>query len=206
MDARAHFPRQRAGVTATLTQTATLAVLDRLDTGVLVVDRSGCVADANALAEDILAVSLDIGMLNGRLFTKPAALHDRLLFLVRASVDIAAGQPAAPSAALAIPRDGRLPLTLAALTGLAPGAQAVNAQAVDLPVPEAICSANNHGPGMTSAAGCGVAPLDSRADQRAAFAGVDTGVAFSVADLVGKLLVTNSIPNPARIVLTVEMI
>lgn len=100
--------------TAALTQTATLTALDRLDTGVLVVDRSGRIAHANALAEDILAVSRELGVLNGRLFIKRPALHDRLLSLVRASVDIAAGLPTAPSAALAIPREDRLPVTLTA--------------------------------------------------------------------------------------------
>lgn len=97
---------------ARLTQTATLAALDRLDTGVLVVDRSGGIAHANALAEEILAASRDIGVLNGRLCVKRAALHDRLLSLIRASADIAAGRPAAPASALTIPREGRLPLTL----------------------------------------------------------------------------------------------
>ncbi len=97
---------------AALTQTATLAALDRLDTGVLAVDRSGRIIHANALAEDILAASREIGVLNGRLCVKRPALHDRLLSLVRASADIAAGRSVAPASALAIPRDGRLPLTL----------------------------------------------------------------------------------------------
>ncbi len=94
-------------------QAAALDVLDRLDAGVLVVERSRRIVHANALAEAMLRDNAEIGVLDGRLMVRHVELNARLAVLVRDNAKIARGHPPAPPAALAIPRDDRLPLTLA---------------------------------------------------------------------------------------------
>lgn len=100
-------------------QTAALDVLDRLDAGVLVVERSRRIVHANALAEAMLRDNAEIGVLNGRLVVRHVELNARLAVLVQDNAEIAPGHPPAPPpsppppGALAIPRDDRLPLTLA---------------------------------------------------------------------------------------------
>jgi DNA-binding CsgD family transcriptional regulator len=100
-------------------QTAALDVLDRLDAGVLVVERSRRIVHANALAQAMLRDNAEIGVLNGRLVVRHVELNARLAVLVQDNAEIARGHPPAPPplppplGALAIPRDDRLPLTLA---------------------------------------------------------------------------------------------
>lgn len=116
-----HFQRalhlgRHLGRTA-FAQTAALEVLDRLDAGVLVVEGSRWIVHANALAQAMLRDNAEIGVLNGRLIVRHAELNARLTALVRDSAELARGRPAmpppSPLGAMAIPRDDRLPLTLA---------------------------------------------------------------------------------------------
>ncbi|WP_210191168.1 helix-turn-helix transcriptional regulator [Bradyrhizobium mercantei] len=93
---------------------AALATLDRLHTGVLVVDQSCRVLHANPMAEGILRVETVVGILSGRLHIRSPVVHEQLIHLVRACIRTAAGRPEQPKTAMAIPRADRLPLTLSA--------------------------------------------------------------------------------------------
>lgn len=98
---------------AGLAQAAALDALDRLDTGVLVLDRRGKIIHANAPAEECLRESADLGVLQGRFYLCDTRLQDRFTLALRDAVALAAGRPGARApAALAIDRAGRLPLTL----------------------------------------------------------------------------------------------
>lgn len=96
---------------ATLTSNASLAAFDRLETGVLVVDRACKIIHANALAEKSL-LSGDITISGGQIRLARPALQERLAASVRSAIETASGRRASPAPALAIPRDGRAPLTL----------------------------------------------------------------------------------------------
>lgn len=109
--------RRLAGTS--LAQASSFDALDSLDIGVLVVDRSRRIVHANALAEDIVRTSPEIGMLNGRLVARDHAIDRRLATLIRGNLATAGGNPARPAAALAVPRDRHMPLTLA-ITPLRP--------------------------------------------------------------------------------------
>lgn len=91
---------------------ATLQALDRLDTGVLVVDGTGRVIHASDMAEQLLRENVGMAVIRGRLSLRPPALHDKLLAMVRDAMDTAPGKIAKPGAALAIPRPDRMPLAL----------------------------------------------------------------------------------------------
>ncbi|CAN5314207.1 helix-turn-helix transcriptional regulator [soil metagenome] len=106
---------------AALTRCEASQALDRLDAGVLVVDRSGRIIHASAVAEAMLRGQTALGVSGGRLFLRDPALHDRLLGLVRGAIETARGQIAPAASALAVPRELRLPLTLA-VTPLRPSA------------------------------------------------------------------------------------
>jgi DNA-binding CsgD family transcriptional regulator len=99
--------------TAGLAQAAALDALDRLDTGVLVLDRRRRIIHANAPAEESLRHNPDLGVLHGRFHLRDPLLQDRFALALRAATTAAAGGlPDRAPAALAIPRAGRLPLTL----------------------------------------------------------------------------------------------
>lgn len=91
---------------------AALQALDRLDTGVLMMDGTGCVIQASAMAERLLRENTELVVIRGRLALRPPALHDKLLALVRRAMDTARGKLAEPGAALSIPRPHRMPLAL----------------------------------------------------------------------------------------------
>lgn len=91
---------------------AALEALDRLDTGVLMMDGTGCVIQASAMAERLLRENTELVVIRGRLALRPPALHDKLLALVRGAMDTARGKLAEPGAALSIPRPHCMPLAL----------------------------------------------------------------------------------------------
>lgn len=98
---------------ASLAQMAALEALDRLDTGLLVLDRQGRVIHATAPAEEVLRGSSDLGVLYGRFYLRDPLLQDRFALALRDALSAAAGRtPARAPAALAIARAGRLPFTL----------------------------------------------------------------------------------------------
>lgn len=90
----------------------TLQALDRLDTGVLMVDGSCRVIYASHMAERLLRENVELAVIRGRLALRSPALHDKFLALVRGAMDTARGRIAKPGAALAIPRPHRMPLAL----------------------------------------------------------------------------------------------
>lgn len=93
-------------------QAASRQALDRLDTAVLLVDDSGRVLHASAMADHLLRANPQLTLLHGRLSARSPALHDRLMSLLRAAMDGAHGRLAEAGAALSIPRPQRMPLTL----------------------------------------------------------------------------------------------
>ncbi len=105
---------------AKLLEVASLAALDRLDAGVLVMDGGGQILHANAEAEKILRENKEIFTVGGRLAARQPGLHDRLAAMLNAALETAHGRPAGAPAALLIPRRAHLPLTLAAAP-LVPG-------------------------------------------------------------------------------------
>jgi DNA-binding CsgD family transcriptional regulator len=98
---------------ASVGQAAALDVLDRIDTGALVVTRTRRVAYANRMAEDILRAAPEIRVRDGQVFLREVGLQNRFARMVRACIETAAGRPELPESAMSIPRPGRLPLMLA---------------------------------------------------------------------------------------------
>jgi DNA-binding CsgD family transcriptional regulator len=91
---------------------AAAQALDRLDTGVLVVDGAGAVLHASRMAERLLRENAELAVVQGRLAVRRPALHEKLSSLVRGACDTAGGRIARPGAALPVPRPDRTPLTL----------------------------------------------------------------------------------------------
>lgn len=91
---------------------ATLQALDKMDTGVLMVDGTGRVIQASSIAERLLRDNAELAFICGRLALRSPALHDKLTELVRGAMATARGQIAKSGAALAIPRPDRMPLAL----------------------------------------------------------------------------------------------
>ena len=91
---------------------AAAQALDRLDTGVLVVDGAGAVLHASRMAERLLRENAELAVVQGRLAVRQPALHEKLSSLMRGACDTARGQVAEPGAALLVPRADRTPLTL----------------------------------------------------------------------------------------------
>ena len=106
---------------------AAVQALDRLDTGVLMVDGAGRILHASAMAERLLRENAELAVIQGRLALRPPALNDRLMALVRGARDTARGQIAGPGAALPVPRPGRTPLALE-VAPLRPSESAFGAQ------------------------------------------------------------------------------
>ena len=106
---------------------ATLQALDRLDTGVLVVDGAGRIIHASDMAERMLRENAELAVIRGRLSLRPPALHDMLLALLRGAMDTARGKIAKPGAALSIARPHRMPLALE-VAPLRPSASAFGEQ------------------------------------------------------------------------------
>ncbi len=106
---------------------AALEALDRLDTGVLMVDGAARIIHASDMAERLLRENTEISVIRGRLSLRPSALHDKLLALVRGAMDTARGKIAKPDAALSIPRPRCMPLALE-VAPLRPSASAFGEQ------------------------------------------------------------------------------
>jgi DNA-binding CsgD family transcriptional regulator len=93
-------------------RTAALEALDRLDTGVLMVDGAGRVIQASRMAERLLRENAELVVVGGRLALRTPALHDLLLSLLQGAMGTARGRIAQSGAALSIPRPHRTPLAL----------------------------------------------------------------------------------------------
>lgn len=87
---------------------AALQALDRLDTGVLLVDSTCRIILASAMAETLLRNNPELSVKGGRLLTQ----HHALQSLVRAVTDTAHGRIVKAHSLLSILRPQRLPLTL----------------------------------------------------------------------------------------------
>lgn len=98
---------------------AALDALDHVDTGVVVIGRTGSVVYVNAQAEDLLQRETSIGVSQGRLYLEDPILNSRFLNGLREVLTVAAGVGRSLPAALVVPRPDRLPLTLS-LTPLKP--------------------------------------------------------------------------------------
>ncbi|WP_018410792.1 helix-turn-helix transcriptional regulator [Methyloversatilis thermotolerans] len=92
--------------------TAALQALDRVDTGVIVVDARCRVMMSSAMADTLLRGNTELAVQGGCLVLRQAALRDALSARVRAAIAVARGEPGDAGAALCIPRRDRLPLLL----------------------------------------------------------------------------------------------
>lgn len=95
-----------------LPQSAALGALERIDTGVLVVDASCTVLYANRAAEWLLESGREIRTQGRRLRIDDPGLNNQLARLVREAEQTAAGHAHLPRPAMAVARSGRLPVTL----------------------------------------------------------------------------------------------
>lgn len=118
--------RQRFAAVSGLKDMA-LQALDRLDTGVIAVDDSCRIVHANHMAETLLRENSEFAVLHGHLSLRRPALRDKLLSLVRNTMDVARGRVAEPAAALCVPRLHRMPLALE-ISPLRPSAGALGEQ------------------------------------------------------------------------------
>ena len=91
---------------------AALQALDRVDTGVIVVDERCRIMLSSAMADALLRWNTELAVHGGYLVLQQPALRDALSARVRAAVNVAQGEPADAGAALCVPRAGRLPLVL----------------------------------------------------------------------------------------------
>jgi DNA-binding CsgD family transcriptional regulator len=91
---------------------AALQALDRVDTGVIVVDERCRVMLSSAMADTLLRGNSELAVHGGCLVLQQPALRDALSAQVRAAVNVAQGEPRDAAAALCVPRPGRLPLVL----------------------------------------------------------------------------------------------
>jgi DNA-binding CsgD family transcriptional regulator len=97
---------------ASRSDAAALQALDRLDSGVLVVDGSCRIVCASAVAERLLRENEELGVVGGCLVLRPPALQNRLLSLVDAALNTARGTVSWSAAALSVPRAHRVPLAI----------------------------------------------------------------------------------------------
>ncbi|MDE2351147.1 MAG: helix-turn-helix transcriptional regulator, partial [Alphaproteobacteria bacterium] len=97
---------------ATLERQAALDGLERTGLATLVVGREGRIVYANGLAEALLSRGQGIRAVAGRLAVAGRSVSACLTSLIQAAADTAAGSAGGVGAALPIPREGRLPLTL----------------------------------------------------------------------------------------------
>jgi DNA-binding CsgD family transcriptional regulator len=103
--------RRLTGVS--LAHDAAFGALDRIDTGVILLDRSRRIIYANGLAEIFLRDFPEIGVSNGRLTLRDPVMDGQLAALVCGATETADGQHRCPPTALAVPRDKDPPFTLA---------------------------------------------------------------------------------------------
>jgi DNA-binding CsgD family transcriptional regulator len=102
--------RRLTGVS--LAQDAAFDALDRINTGVILLDQSRRIIYANGLAETFLRDIPEIGVSNGCLIVRDPVMGRRLAALVSGVIDSADGQHGPAPAALAVPRDEAAPFTL----------------------------------------------------------------------------------------------
>jgi DNA-binding CsgD family transcriptional regulator/PAS domain-containing protein len=95
-----------------LAQSAALGALERIETGVLVVDASRTVLYANRAAERLLESVPEIYTQAQRLRIDDPGLNNRLAWLVREAVRTATGGTHLQGTAMVVGRPGRLPVTL----------------------------------------------------------------------------------------------
>lgn len=103
--------RRLTGVS--LAHDAAFDALDRINTGVILLDQSRRIIYANGLAEIFLRDIPEIGVSDGRLTVRDPAMDRQLTYLVCGALETADGQHKPSPTALAIPRDKDPPLTLA---------------------------------------------------------------------------------------------
>ncbi len=87
-------------------------VLARIDAAVFAVDARCRIISLNAGGEALLHGASGLSASQGRLRLQDGLLDHRMVQIVRASVSTASGRPVPPGAAMVVPRDGRLPLTM----------------------------------------------------------------------------------------------
>ncbi|HEY4276177.1 MAG TPA: helix-turn-helix transcriptional regulator [Rhizomicrobium sp.] len=98
---------------ANLAQVAALDALDRLDTGVVVLDTLGRIVHANAEAETSLRDNVVMGAANGRFIMRNADFQTRFTRLLREALAVASGRAASEvPGVLVIPRLDALPLSI----------------------------------------------------------------------------------------------
>lgn len=98
---------------AKLAQTAALDALDRLDTGVIVLDHAGRIVHANAEAQASLRDSPDMRVANGRFYLPDSNLQGRFARLLRDALAMSSGLSAGgASSGFVIRRPDRLPLSI----------------------------------------------------------------------------------------------
>jgi DNA-binding CsgD family transcriptional regulator len=102
--------RRLTGVS--LAQDAAFDALDRMNTGVILLDRSRRVVYANGLAETFLRDIPEIGVSNGRITVRDPMIDGQLAALVCGALETANGQHGLPQTALAVPRGKAPPFTL----------------------------------------------------------------------------------------------
>lgn len=89
-----------------------LQALDRVDTGVLVMDGTCRILLASAMADTLLRGNSELAVVGGRLSLRQPTLRDKLSMLVHAAMETAQGRVSKPGSVLLIPRRQRMPLTL----------------------------------------------------------------------------------------------
>lgn len=86
--------------------------LERLDTGILVVDETCRILQASTMAETLLRRNAELAVVGGRLLLRQGKLRDKLAALVHAALETAHGRVGSPGSALLVARGQRMPLTL----------------------------------------------------------------------------------------------
>ncbi len=89
-----------------------LQALDRVDTGVIVVDERCRIMLSSAMADALLRGNAELAVQGGCLVLQQPALRDALSAQIRAAANVAQGEPGDAGASLCVPRPGRLPLVL----------------------------------------------------------------------------------------------
>ncbi|HWH73521.1 MAG TPA: helix-turn-helix transcriptional regulator [Methylibium sp.] len=93
-------------------QSAAVEALDRLDTGVILVDGTCRIVHASAMALTLLRQNTVLAVVDGCLRPRAPTLQNRLQSLVRATTGLALGTLAELGQALSVPRPHRMPLAL----------------------------------------------------------------------------------------------
>lgn len=108
---RAIWLGQQLAITAAR-QAVTEEVLARIDAGVFAVDVRCRIMSLNAGGEALLDGASGLAVSHGRLRLQDGLLDQCMTQMVQTSVSTASGHPVPPGAAMVVPRDGRLPLTM----------------------------------------------------------------------------------------------